>query len=172
MSLTTEIKLVIGLILLILLNPINGQDRQPITTIRESIFPLVSTMRQVEKRLGSPISRNNYIHVYDITDARITIWYGGVNPGENGCKLDVSNDTVIDILVSPKKRPLLSNLEFDLRRFKKEQTLDDDVWNYVDEELGILLNTYESSSAEKYVIFAKFSPKAKDEKKKCVRIKN
>ncbi len=66
------------------------------------------------------------------------------------------DDTVVSMKVSPRKSPLLSQSGFDLSGFKEVRTLDDH-WNYVDEEKGILINTYVSSPTEKTVIFIDFS---------------
>jgi hypothetical protein len=150
------------------LKPSYRQKLQPIITIQHSVIPLVSTIQQVEKLLGTPMTKNGYVHTYDTNDARITIWYGGVKASKKRCKLNVSNNTVIDVLVSPKKRPFLSELQYNMSGFKKERTMDEEVWNYVNEELGIFLHTYESSPTEKTVIYAKFSPRATDEKERCV----
>jgi hypothetical protein len=134
----------------------------------KSIIPLVSTMKQVESLLGPPMSKNGYVRTYDTPDFRITIWYGGVKPGKDQCKLDVPSDTVLDLLVGPKKKLLVTETGFDLRGFKKERTMNEDVWNYVNEATGIQINAHESEHRDEIVVFLKFSPTANDQKDKCV----
>ena len=128
------------------------------------ITPLVSTRQQVERLLGSPVIQND---IYDADGFRITIWYSG-GPDNGSCKWDVPNDTVIRMVVSPKKRPLLSQAGFELSQFEMRGTLDDEVWNYVNEEKGILINTYNSSPTNKTVIFLEFFPTEKEKKEKCL----
>ena len=79
------------------------------------------------------------------------------------------DNTVVGLLVSPQKRFLLSQAGFDLTEFKELRTADDNL-DYVNEEKGILIHTYESDSGDKIVKYFKFTPTANDEKEKCLKV--
>ena len=136
----------------------------------KSIIPLISTLQEVERLLGSPIIIDRSYRFYD-TEAgeRVTISYGQIESVESttkSCIWNVPDNTVVSMIVSPRKRPLLSQLGFDLSEFKELRTIDDH-WNYINEEKGILINTYASSLTEKTVILIDFSPTKKDQIK-CI----
>ena len=159
-------KLLLILLTLLCVKLSFAQDSQHNEPSWRSIIPLVSTLQEVERLLGTPTKIDRRNRYYDTAAGeRVTIWYSG-EPDNSSCKWDVPDDTVVSMLVSPRKRPLLSQSGFDLSRFKEVRTLDDH-WNYVDEEKGILINTYVSSPTEKTVILIDFSP-AKKDKKRCI----
>jgi hypothetical protein len=159
----------LGLITLICVNSSFAQtplEKEP----WRSIKVLVSTLKDVEKLLGAPTKIDGRTRYYDTAAReRVTVWYSG-EPDNSSCKWQVPDDTVVRVIVSPRKKLLLSQAGFDLTGFKELRTADG-YWDYVNEEKGILINTSDSSAADKVVIFFEFSPRAKD-KKKCVPTSN
>jgi len=144
----------------------SGQDAKDKEAWRR-IVPLVSKAPQVEKALGAPMSRNGKVSIYDTRDARITVWYGGLKSAGEECVWDVSDDTVVSVVVSPKTQTLLTRIGYDLTSFTKKGTDDSDVWNYVSEELGIGIETYDSGQRE-IVLSLQLSPSAIKRKQRCI----
>ena len=144
----------------------SGQDAKDKEAWRR-IVPLVSKAPQVEKALGAPMSRNGKVSIYDTRDARITVWYGGLKSAGEECVWDVSDDTVVSVVVSPKTQTLLTRIGYDLTSFTKKGTDDSDVWNYVSEELGIGIETYESGEGE-IILSLQLSPSAIKRKQRCI----
>lgn len=147
---------------------VNGQSNQEKEAWRR-IVPLVTNAVQVEKILGPPMSRNGKVSIYDTREARITVWYGGGKSAGEECVWDVSDDTVVSVVVSPKIQTELARIGFDLTLFTKKGTNDSDVWNYVSEELGIGIETYDSGEGE-IVLFLHLSPTATDRKRRCIAL--
>jgi hypothetical protein len=163
-------KLVLGLLMLILVNFTFAQNSVQEKDFWRSVVPLVTTIQQVEKALGRPMSKDGNVLIYDTVGARITIWFAGPRSTSTSCRWNVTEDTVISMVVSPKKRLLLSEVGFDLHDFKKEFTSNDDVWDYVSESRGIRIETQEKAETDKVVILIDFSPSPKDKKTKCLSI--
>lgn len=154
------------LLTLLAVTSVNGQSNQEKEAWR-LIVPLVTNAVQVEKKLGAPMSRNGKVSIYDTREARITVWYGGGKSAGEECVWDVSDDMVVSVVVSPKIQTELARIGFDLTLFTKKGTNDSDVWNYVSEELGIGIETYDSGEGE-IVLFLQLSPTATDRKRKCI----
>lgn len=133
-----------------------------------TITPLLSTLRQVEKILGPPMSKYDRYNVYDTPDARITISFGKIKLAQNSCIWAVSEDTVVDILMSPKKQLLLSSLGYDLAKFTKLATEDDEVWDYLSDPLGIRLETRMIDRTDSSVLFIKVVPTLEQANRNCL----
>jgi hypothetical protein len=161
-------QVVVGLSMSILVNVTFAQNSVQGKDFWRSIVPLVTTIQQVERAIGPPVSKNGNVLIYDAADARITIWYAGTMSTGTLCRWNVTEDTVISMVVSPKKRLLLSEVGFDLGGFKKESTPNDEVWDYVSEARGIRIETQEMSESDKVVILIHFSPTSKNKKAKCL----
>jgi len=143
----------------------SAQEVDSAKTLRSSIVPLETTRAMVEKLLGSPIAGDD---IYDTPKFRITIWYSGKSK-RLSCNWGVPDGTVIRVLVTPKKRPPLSELGFDMSAFKKLRTEDDEVWDYVDESKGITVETHKpiAEASEEQVIFFDYSAPQKELNKRC-----
>lgn len=78
---------------------------------------------EVEKILGTPIN-NGFRTSYNTSEAIIHIDYSGVRCGnseEYGVGYDIPKDTVFSYLVYPKKKPKLSDLNWDKNSYEREQ---------------------------------------------------
>lgn len=144
-----------------------AQNRQKRESWR-SITPLVSKLQEVEIVLGRPTKIEGDERYYDTpAGERISVWFTGRNDN-SACVWNVPDNTVIRIIISPREKLFLSQTGYDLSKFKKQATLDDEVWDYINEDEGILIHTYDSPNTENTVKFIEFSPPAKDKKERCV----
>jgi hypothetical protein len=147
-----------------------AQNQQKKATWR-SITPLVSTLQEVEILLGPPTKVDGRNRYYDTAAGeRVTIWYSG-EPDNSSCKWCVPDDTVVRVIVTPRKRLFLSQIGFDLGGFEKRATIDEEVWDYVDEERGIFIETRHRPHSEPVIIFVEFLPTTKDKRGKCLSVK-
>lgn len=134
----------------------------------KSITPLISTLQDVESLLGPPTTIDRTSRYYDTpAGERVTVWYSG-KPDNSSCRWNVPDDTVINVIVSPRKRLLLSETGFDLRQFKKQRPADDSGWNYINETKGIFIDTYDEPNLnDGYIRFIELTPTQKDTKR-CI----
>lgn len=126
--------------------------------IRLLIVPLETSRERVEELLGAPIAGDNN---YDTPKFRITIWYSGRSK-KNSCNWGVPDGTVLRVYVSPKKRPSLSELGFEMSSFTRQRTENDEVWDYVDDLQGITIEVFkdaEEGSAEQVIFFDYLAPR-------------
>jgi hypothetical protein len=127
------------------------------------IIPLHSTRADVERLLGP--SDDKGLDVYKLEDEVVIIQYSEVPCNkDNNQDWNVSPDTVINVIVSPRSKQSFSDLPIDKTKFKKK---DDPhlpgISYYVDEDAGI---TYEVSIIGT-VMYVSYGPKAKDTHLRC-----
>lgn len=84
------------------------------------IVPLHSTRAQVEQLLGLPdASSNKFTSIYQLENESVLINYAGSSPCEFPDGWRVPHDTVVNIIVTPKTRLLLKDLQVDVSKYKK-----------------------------------------------------
>jgi hypothetical protein len=130
------------------------------------IVPLVSTREDVEKRLlGPPVQPCRFeACFYETEQEHVFIHYSrGPCPKDEFRAWNVPRGTVLSVRVSPKKRPLLSELHLDLSKY--ERTEDPELAgaaSYDSEEEGIFVE------ADLGVVYAiTYMPTARDEYLRC-----
>lgn len=108
-----------------------------------SIQPLVTTRAEVDALLGPPTSGTGYILSYDTKDDHITMWFGGAKPNKSDpCKWKVGENTVFGYVVAPKHKLLVSEVNIDLNKFKKEKDPESDrAFYYYDDVNGTTIST-------------------------------
>ena len=108
-----------------------------------SLVPLVTTRNEVEAELGAPSSGKEYILIYDTTEERITVWYGGAKKSATDkCRWDIPNETVFNFLLAPKKKVRLADVKIDLTKYQKQKALEmvQDYYYYNENE-GVTITT-------------------------------
>lgn len=108
-----------------------------------SLVPLVTTRNEVEAELGAPSSGKEYILIYDTTEERITVWYGGAKKSATDkCRWDIPNETVFNFLFAPKKKVRLADVKIDLTKYQKQKALEmvQDYYYYNENE-GVTITT-------------------------------
>lgn len=108
-----------------------------------SLVPLVTTRNEVEAVLGAPSSGKEYILVYDTTEERVTVWYGGAKTAAtDDCRWDTPNETVFNFLLAPKKKVKLADMNIDLTKYQKQKALEmvQDYYYYNQSE-GVTITT-------------------------------
>jgi len=133
--------------------------------LRRLIVPLETSRERVEDLLGSPVAGDD---IYDTPKFRITIWYSGKSKRPS-CNWGVPDGTVIRVFVTPKNRPPLSELGFDMSGSKRLKTEDDEVWDYVNEIKGLTVEVYTplAGASDEMVIFFDYSAPQKELDKRC-----
>lgn len=135
-----------------------------------SIVPLLTTRNEVEAQLGVPSSGKEFVWIYDTTEERITVWYGGGKSSEaDGCKWDIRKDTVFNFLLAPKRKTRLVDMNIDLSNFHKqkapEMVCD---YYYYNENEGITITT-RMSEGEEILLSIERGPNAAQRKTYCCK---
>ena len=119
---------------------INAQELDGLTRIKK-IKPLISTARDVEKILGSPINSFANIKQYKAKEGLIIITYSSGRCDKKistiGESYDVEKDTVIDIQLRFDKEIRFKSLKVDLTGFEEEKCNDCNAINYNNTIKGI-----------------------------------
>ena len=84
------------------------------------IVPLHSTREDVEQLLGSSSGFCKCLYKTDAENIRVNYSIGRCGQGERS-NSDVPPDTVLGVTVHPKNRPLLCELEVDIKKLKKTE---------------------------------------------------
>src|SRR5262245_49809414 len=124
------------------------------------IVPLHSTRADVERLLGHGADKSMGSYYRDAFNA-FFIYSTGDCKGESTGGWDVPAGTVLSITVYQKPQPKLSDLGLDENRFKKTQSIGDEM-NYIDEEQGLSLEVYQGTVQGFY-----YFPTRADEKMRC-----
>jgi hypothetical protein len=127
------------------------------------IRPLRTSRRQVERLLGQPKVIGG-VSTYDFTSETVSIFYQ-----KRSCRIDsqgwnVRVNTVTSVQIKPKKKIRLSETQWDLSKFRKEQGSFDNP-SYLlfrNEEDGITLSAFDDV-LESY----SYGPKRSDRAKRC-----
>lgn len=98
------------------------------------IKPLFSTREDVEKTLGNPMEKLN--DHYKLKNQTVFINYSNGKCSNSFKDYNVPKDTVLSITVYSDWIPF-SKLEVDTSKFKKIETLQSEIFWYVNEEDGI-----------------------------------
>ncbi|HEX5604524.1 MAG TPA: hypothetical protein VFX63_18310 [Pyrinomonadaceae bacterium] len=135
-----------------------------------TLVPLVTTRNEVEAQLGAPSSGKEYVWIYDTTEERITVWYGGgKSSGADGCRWDTPKETVFNFLLAPKKKVRLADLNIDLAKYRKQKALEmvQDYYYYNENE-GITITT-RMAEGEEILLSIERGPDAAQRKKYCCK---
>lgn len=125
------------------------------TTVRpfdwEQIIPLVTKKIEVENILGKPFFEDRYVSAYNLEKGKITVWYYGTRkPDTSEYRCNISLDTVSSFSISLLDRINVSALEFDLRKFKKEEGHTSER-RYTDDENGISFDVDQTEDGLEWV---------------------
>lgn len=128
------------------------------------VVPLRTTRAEVERRLGKP--RGGY---HELKTERAFVVYSGGRGCDGGEGWNVPRNTVVQIIVTPKKRLRLSALRLDMKKFAK--SADPEVPThalYTDKEAGLTYEVFEGGGADDgLVLHTQYDPSAKDERLRC-----
>ena len=132
------------------------------------IVPLHSTRADVMRRLGKPNPRNNH---HELKTQRAYIYYSDGTPCAKAPEgaWNVPRDTVVSILVRPKKKLWFSDLKLDLQKFKKvkDQELEHRT-RYRNEEEGITYEVFEGGGEnDGLILYIEYGPSAEDKHLQC-----
>jgi hypothetical protein len=131
------------------------------------IVPLHSTRADVERLIGKP---NFKYDLYDFENERVNVMYSG-DPCTAGLQgsYNVPRDTVISIDVAPKQKLMLSDLNIDLKNYRKTIDSAIEVHSfYRNEEEGITIGTFEGGGEDNgKVLKIYYGPAAKDSQLRC-----
>ena len=129
------------------------------------IAPLKSTRADVEKLLGRS-THDGYGISYPVGDEVATFEYSSGGCSDKGRVYDVPPYTVLRIRVSSGHKPRFSDLEIDLRKFRKVEDSElPDVLYYINDEEGV---AYEVQGG--LVMTTEYWPTAKDRNmRRCVK---
>ena len=135
-----------------------------------SFVPLVTTRTEVEANLGAPTAGKEFIFVYDTTDQRVTVWFGGAKTAKGEvCRWDVPNETVFKFVLAPKKVVRLSELRIDLTKFQRQKAPEmvQDYYYYNEIE-GVTITT-RMVEGEELLLNIERGPDSVQRKKFCCR---
>jgi hypothetical protein len=135
-----------------------------------TLVPLVTTRNEVEAELGAPSSGKEYILIYDTTEERITVWYGGAKrSATDKCRWDIPNETVFNFLLAPKKKVRLADVKIDLTKYQKQKALEmvQDYYYYNEDE-GVTITT-RIVAGEEILLSIERGPDAAQKKTHCCK---
>lgn len=135
-----------------------------------TLVPLVTTRNEVEAELGAPSSGKEYILVYDTTEERVTVWYGGGKTAEiDDCQWNTPNETVFKFVLAPKKKARLADVNIDLAKYQKQKALEmvQDYYYYSEKE-GITITT-RMVEGEEILLSIERGPNAAQRKTYCCK---
>lgn len=135
-----------------------------------SLVPLVTTRNEVEAELGAPSSGKEYILIYDTTEERITVWYGGAKKSATDkCRWDIPNETVFNFLLAPKRKVRLADVKIDLTKYQKQKALEmvQDYYYYNENE-GVTITT-RIVEGEEILLSIERGPDAAQKKTYCCK---
>lgn len=135
-----------------------------------TLVPLVTTRHEVEAELGAPSSGKEYILVYDTTEERVTVWYGGAkSAATDDCRWDTRKETVFNFVLAPKKKVRLADVNIDLAKYQKQKALEmvQDYYYYHENE-GITLTT-RMVEGEEILLSIERGPDAAQRKAYCCK---
>lgn len=135
-----------------------------------TIVPLVTTRNEVEAKLGAPVSGKEYISIYDTTEERISVWYGGAKTAAtDDCRWDTPNETVFKFVLAPKKKVRLADMNIDLEKFDKQKALEmvHDYYYYNENE-GLTITT-RVADGDEILLSIERGPDAVQRKKYCCK---
>lgn len=135
-----------------------------------TLVPLVTTRTQVEAELGPQVSGTEYILVYDTTEERLTVWYGGAKKAPSAdCDWGIADETVFKFLLAPKKEIRLVDMNIDLSNFHKQKALEmvSDYYYYNENE-GITITT-RMTDGEEILLSIERGPTAAQKKTHCCK---
>ena len=137
----------------------------------QSLVPLVTTRNEVETALGAPSSGKEYILVYDTTEERVTVWYGGAKTAAtDDCRWDTPNETLFKFVLAPKKKARLADVTIDLAKYQKQKALEmvQDYYYYNENE-GITITT-RMVEGEEILLSIERGPDAAQRKTYCCKM--
>jgi len=106
------------------------------------IIPLVTKKVEIEKQFGESITKDktNPFQTYVVEFGKITVTYTKEKEFVKECSCSISADTVLEIFISTK-RFKLSDLNYDLSKFIKDDTFSPREISYFSEKIGVLIVT-------------------------------
>jgi len=130
------------------------------------IVPLRTTRAQVERRLGKPRPRDRRYHFR--TESAL-VNYAHADGCAGGAEWDVPRGTVLNILVTPKRRLNLSSLRLDLSKFRKTTAGDTTSRAlYTNEEEGVTYDVFDAPGEyQGRVQSVTYGPTAADQHRRC-----
>lgn len=138
-----------------------GRDR--VTKEWRGIVPLHSTRTDVEKVLNVK-SSSKFVEVFELDGESVMIVFAEHPCKKSYEKWNVPIGTVLEIGITPKTEMLLSDLNIDIKTFKKTIEVGKDiaVTRYADENNGFIIET-----AKGKVIGLSYLPTKKDDHLLC-----
>ena len=109
----------------------------------KALVPLVTTRTQLEANLGTPISGNGNIFVYETPNEKLHVWYGGGKSlGTDVCCWKLPNEMLFKFEWVPKRVVSLAEMNIDLTAFQKQKAPEmvNDYYYYNDNE-GMTITT-------------------------------
>lgn len=125
------------------------------------IVPLHSTRQDVERILGP--SKDSCNCIYKTATEVITVGYARDNCTTNPKGWNVPRDTVVTINISFRNPPKLSELQFDIGKYKRTKDPHTPATYYSNEEEGTMYQVSEDGM----VALAVYGPRSYDLKLKC-----
>lgn len=139
--------LVVSFFILVLNGLVLGQESNWFKKISE-IKPGVSTKQDVESLFDSAVvgQTNQFVGneqvYYKTEEGKLRVNYSLGNCNEVFGKVDLEKGKVIDFSFSPDLALKISKLNLDLTSFKKQKEYDNENWDYMNGELGIIYVLY------------------------------
>lgn len=129
------------------------------------IVPLHSTRAHVERLLGVSKDPDNF--TYDTDNERVTVFYSKGACLKGVSRWNVPRDTVVSVLISPKKNLFLSDLKLDHDKYQRrpDPHMEANV-HYINKEEGIFIETRVLEEDE-IVIFIYYQPTPADKSFQC-----
>ena len=124
------------------------------------IVPLRSTRAEVERRLGKPVGG-----YYEFRAERAFVFYSNGGGCDGRDDWDVPRDTVVRIVVTPKRRLWLRSLRLDLRKFEKSNAPEVTSHAlYADKAAGLTDEVFEGGGKQHgRILHIQFEPAAADD---------
>ncbi|HEV3470078.1 MAG TPA: hypothetical protein VG148_12210 [Pyrinomonadaceae bacterium] len=131
------------------------------------VVPLRTTRAEVERRFGKPDPKSRH---YEFRSHRAFVVYaGGDGCAEGSSGWDVPRDTVVQIIVTPKRRLRFSRLRLDMTKFRKAADPETPAHTlYTNEEDGVTYRVFEGGGEyQGRVLKIQYDPAAEDAHLRC-----
>ena len=138
------------------------------------LIPLHAKRSDVERLLGRPQRVWQTSATYDTYHEIVTVKYAKGRCNVTGSQWDVSEDTVLELVVGQRFPFLLGQLNLEENRWERQEIFPfpeianpPKVWSYVNHVDGVIIRTQSKAGGEELVISITYQPASKDANLRC-----